>query len=305
MKLEKPLEKEYLKALKTIHTLIPDVYQLLEDRNVSVTDVVASELSSRIESGFKSRLRENQDEPRGTLRLSKMGPSCPRALWYSVHHPELREALPAWTVFKFTYGDVIEALAIALAKIAGHTIEGEQHVVELDGIQGHLDCIIDGCIVDIKSTSSRSFNKFKNKTIAQDDSFGYLDQLDGYLVGSLSNDLVKVKDRAYLWAIDKQLGHMVLYEHKIREQRIRSRITDYREIVARALPPACECGTISYGMSGNIGLDTKASYSGFKHSCFPNIRTFLYKDGPVFLTKVIRRPDVPELLKDGTVLSYG
>jgi hypothetical protein len=157
-------------------------------------------------------------------------------------------------------------------------------------------------VVDVKSASSLSFKKFKEKRLAQDDPFGYLDQLDGYLVGSSQDPLVRIKDKGYLLAIDKQLGHMVLYEHRLRERNIRERIAKYKAIVALRNPPGCTCQTIEDGKSGNVKLDTKASYNVFKHSCFPNLRTFLYADGPRYLTKVIRKPDVPEIDKEGNIV---
>lgn len=264
---------------KTIDTLIPDVYELLRTYNGTL-DVQA---------------RVGSDDRAPTLRLSQMGPRCPKALWYSIHHPELAEPLPPQAIFKYSYGHAIENLAIQLAKLAGHTVTGEQDELVVDGIKGHRDCVIDGCVVDVKSTTSIGFQKFKDKSLVEKDDFGYLDQLDGYLVGSLSDPAVTVKDRGYLWAIDKNLGHMCLYEHCIREQSIRSRIKAYREIVENVSPPACLCGTVPDGKSGNIKLDTRASYSAFKLCCWPNLRTFLYANGPVYLTHVARTPDVPEV----------
>ncbi len=226
-----------------------------------------------------------------------MGPRCPKALWYSIHHPELAEPLPAQAIFKYSYGHAIENLAIQLAKLAGHTVEGEQDELIVDGIKGHRDCVIDGCVVDVKSTTSIGFQKFKDKSLLEKDDFGYLDQLDGYLVGSLSDPLVTVKDKGYLWAIDKNLGHMCLYEHHVRQASIVKRIAEYKRIVGQHAPPVCTCGTVPDGKSGNERLDTRASYSAFKHACFPSLRTFIYANGPVYLTKVVRTPDVPEVHK--------
>lgn len=191
---------------------------------------------------------------------------------------------------------------ISLAKVAGHEVTGEGDELYVDGVRGHRDCVIDGCIVDVKSTSSLGYQKFKDRSIATNDPFGYLDQLDGYLVGSASDDLVRVKDRAYLWACDKTLGHMCLYEHTLRRDHILRRIADFKEIVSLETPPECHCGTVPDGKSGNVRLDTKASYNPYKHFCFPRLRTFLYASGPVYLTKVVRIPDVPEVNRDGVVI---
>lgn len=283
--------------MKSIYTLTTDIQYLLTQRDWVTDDIAANlgqEVSRRLQEQFATR-REGR-----ALRLSRMGPQCPCALWYSVHHPELAEPLPPWAEFKYSFGHIIEAQAIMLAKAAGHTVTGEQDEVVVDDIVGHRDCVIDGCIVDVKSTSSRGFQDFKAGNHHKLDTWGYLSQLDGYLVGSLSDPLVTVKDRAFLLAIDKQLGHMVLYEHFLRESQIRARISEYKRIVRRQSPPACSCETQPDGKSGNIKLGTRASYSPYKYCCFPRLRTFLYSDGPRYLTHVVREPkDVTEVDKYG------
>jgi hypothetical protein len=283
-----------------INTLIPDIYQLIKRKDGWFNETIAQEFSSEVGTRLRDHLGAKETTPR--LRLSQMGPRCPKALWHSIHTPELAEPLPPWAEIKYTYGHILEALAIALAKAAGHTVTGEQDEVIVDGILGHRDCVIDGCVVDVKSTSSYGFNKFKDKTLAQSDSFGYLDQLDGYLVGSSADPLVTVKDKGYLLAIDKTLGHMVLYEHTVREASIRDRIRYAKSIVESDTPPACECQTAELGKSGNIGLDVRASYSPYKFCCFPHLRIFLYASGPVYLTKVVRKPDVIEIDRNGKVV---
>ena len=290
--------------MKLIKNIIPDVYGLMKNRDGWFTPELSGALSTDVAKRLSLHL--NSGEGPGTLRLSKMGPMCPHALWHSVHHPELAEPLPPWAVIKYSYGHILEALALCLIKAAGHEVTGEQDELHVDGIVGHRDCVINGAVFDIKSTSTYGFKKFEEGTLWQDDSFGYLEQLDGYVCGSLQDPLVRIKDKAYLIAIDKQLGHMALYEHKFREEHIRRRIAEYKAAVASVSAPACKCGTIPYGTSGNIALDLKASYSSFKHVCFPQLRTFLYSKGPVYLTKVIKRPEshIVEVDKEGRIV-YG
>jgi hypothetical protein len=276
---------------KSIHELIPDIYNLVGGSD-GIGNLLTSDMASSIEGAIKTSL--GPQDRRG-LRLSALGPRCPKALWYSVNRPELAEPIPPYAKIKYLYGHIIEHLVIGLAKASGHTVTGEQDELCVDGITGHRDCVIDGAIVDVKSTSSRGFAKFKDKTIAENDDFGYLDQLDGYLVGSLDDPLVTVKDKAYLLAVDKTLGHMVIYEHRLREESIRNRIRLYKEIVDRPEPPDCQCECVPDGKAGNIKLGVKASYSPFKRVCFPHARAFLYASGPVYLTKVVRVPDVKEL----------
>jgi hypothetical protein len=287
--------------MPNINRLIPDIYTIVGKKDGWFTDAIARELSYDISKRLQASLGEQKGVP--YLRLSALGPRCPKALWHSIHTPELAESLPPWAEVKYAFGHILEALAIALAKAAGHTVTGEQDELVLDGVPGHRDCVIDGCIVDVKSCSSRAFDKLKNKTLAQDDSFGYLDQLDGYVVASASDPLVEVKDKGYLLGIDKTLGHMCLYEHRIREEHIRARIRRYQEIVSRNESPECECGTQLDGVSGNLRLDTKASYSLYKYCCFPKLRTFVYASGPRYLTRVVRKPDVPEVDRSGTLRS--
>lgn len=287
--------------MKSIKDLIPDVYALMEKKDGWFTEELATDLSRDISLRLRSQLgKERAGRP--TLRLSQMGDRCPRALWYSIHHPELGEHLPPWAEIKYSFGHILEALVIALAKAAGHTVEGEQDAVTLDGITGHRDCVIDGCVLDVKSASTRSFQKFKDGSIKTDDSFGYLEQLDGYVCASADDPIVTVKDRGYDLVIDKTLGHLCLFEHVVRPEHIKERIRTSKAIVARSSPPTCECGTRPDGKSGNISLDTRASYNSYKHTCFPNLRTFLYASGPVYLTNVVRKPDVPEVDRDGKIV---
>lgn len=268
-----------------INYLIPDIYSFLGGEH-GITDVLASDMGIDVSNAIKQSI--NPHERRG-LRLSGLGSKCPRALWYSIHHPELAEPVPPYARIKFLYGHIIEHMVINLCKAAGHTVTGEQDELTVDGITGHRDCVIDGAVVDVKSTSSLGFKKFKDKTLAEDDGFGYLDQLDGYILGSQFDPLVTVKDRGYLLAVDKTLGHMCLYEHRLRETSIRERIKTHKEIVGRQHPPECACETET-DPAGNVRLGVRASYSAFKHHCFPGLRTFLYAKGPVFFSKVMKTP---------------
>jgi hypothetical protein len=287
---------------KSIHSLIEDIYSTVSGKEKGWFN---EQLSNAFAQSVATRLREQLDgaEYKPTLRLSRMGPQCPRALWHSIHTPERAEALPPWAIIKYSYGHILEALVLTLAKAAGHDVRGEQDAVTVDGIKGHRDAVIDGCIVDVKSSSSFSFAKFKDGSIKQDDMFGYLDQLDGYLMGSMADPLVTEKNKGYLLAIDKQLGRMCLYEHELNAKRIQSRIKEAKATVESPYPPACTCGTVRVGKSGNIGLDVKASYNLFKHCCFPGLRTFIYSSGPAYLTRVVRKPDVPEVDKHGKLVT--
>jgi hypothetical protein len=83
---------------------------------------------------------------------------------------------------------------------------------------------------------------------------------------------------------------MVLYEHKFRQQYIEERIKRLTGIVLCSKPPECECKLEPETSSGNIRLGVRASYSDFKYICHPDLRTFIYSKGPVYFTKVVKKP---------------
>lgn len=263
---------------KSIHTLIVDIQEYLKTNPDFLQDVGRELVEHPLHTDRVPR-----------LRLSQMGERCPCALWHSIHKPEEAQALPPWANFKYSFGHMIEAAALVLAKAAGHSVVGEQDELIVDGIKGHRDAVVDGCCVDVKSTNSRSFAEFKTADEATADKWGYLSQLDGYLVGSAKDPLVLDKENAYLFLIDLQLGHMQLYAHRKRESHIRARIESHKQIVGRNVPPACTCGTIEED-NGNIRLDTKASYNTFKFACKPELRTFIFSSGPTYFTKVVKPP---------------
>lgn len=274
--------------MKTIQTLIKDIYDVVGSNEGWFTGAIAEDFSRELNLKLVERSQPRNE--RGTLRLSKMGEYCPCQLWHSVHSPMDAERPQPHALIKFTYGDILETLVIALAKAAGHEVTGEQDEVTLDGVKGHRDCVIDGCIVDVKSVNSLGFQKVKSGLVPTDPFLrDYLDQLDGYTVASYEDPLVRIKDKAYIVFIDKVLGKLALYEHYVREASIRSRIETYKRIVEGPCP-ACSCGKVPDGKAGNIKLDVKASYNPFKYQCNPNLRTFIYSDGPRYLTKVVKRP---------------
>lgn len=256
-------------------------------------------LANTLSEDISRRLMANFGE-RGPpyLRLS-MGARdvCPCQLWHSIHKPELAEPFDGPALIKFSYGHIIEAEAIAFARAAGHSVEGEQDELVVNGIKGHRDCVLDGYIVDVKSCSGRVFEKIKRKRIGSDDSFGYLAQLDGYMVGSADDPLVKVKDTAFILAIDKTLGKMCLYEHRLRKDYFLERLEINKAVVSNKIPPACTCKEVPYGESGNYTLDVKGSYNPFKRQCKPGGDYYLYAGGAIYLTRVRRTPDVPKLIE--------
>lgn len=284
--------------MKQINTLVKDIYEVVQKEGWFNPTRLAD---------FGDALSISLNQTRGvpSLRLSKLGEQCPSQLWHSVHSVGMEEPVEPWARIKFTYGYITEALVLEMAKAAGHTVQGEQDELILDGVKGHRDCVIDGCVVDIKSINSLGFQKVKAGLVASDQFLrDYLDQLDGYVVASYEDPVVQVKDKGYILFIDKVLGHLKLYEHTVRETNIRKRIRDYRNIIALDRAPRCTCEEVPDGKSGNYKLGTKPSYNPYKYCCWPHLRKFIYANGPTYLTKVVRLPDVTEVDRLGNIVYH-
>ncbi len=225
--------------------------------------------------------------------MSNFGTKCDRKLWYSVNRPDAKEPLLPHTRLKFLYGDIVESLVLSLAKEAGHKVEGEQDELVLDGVVGHRDAIIDGLLVDVKSANSRSFQKFKAEVF--DDTFGYLDQLNLYLEASKDDPRLTIKKAGGLLAVDKELGHLHLRMVRKDEVDWSAKIRDRKAMVGLSTPPERPYKDVPEGTSGNRKLGTMCAYCQFKATCWPGLRTFVYSSGPVFLSKVVREPNVLEV----------
>lgn len=288
---------------KSINTLVADINATLrEDKKFSQGGLDG--LVDSLSKTFVERLGEKNEvlthgskkpaaEGSGVLRMSNFGTKCDRKLWYTVNRPDAKEALLAHTRLKFLYGDIVESLVLSLAKEAGHSVEGEQDELVLDGVVGHRDAVIDGLLVDVKSANSRSFSKFK--AVEFDDTFGYMDQLNLYLEASQRDPLVKIKKAGGLLAVDKELGHLHLRLVPKDNTDWPSKIADRKAMVGRRDLPDRPYKDVPDGLSGNRKLGTMCAYCQFKNTCWPELRTFVYSSGPVFMTKVVREPNVLEV----------
>ena len=232
--------------------------------------------------------------------MSSIGQPCERKLWYQTNHPKEGEVLRPETRFKFLYGDILEDLILSLAVAAGHKVEGHQDTMDIKGIKGHRDAVIDGVTIDVKSASTYSYKKFREHKLETEDPFGYITQLTSYVKAGENDPIVKDKEGGAFLAVDKQHGHICLdyYNFKdtghldkieeLYDERIRS-ASDKTTTPTRGFSPEPE------GKSGNLKLGVNCSYCDFKSKCHPTMRTFLYSRGPVFLTKVVREPNVKEI----------
>ena len=229
------------------------------------------------------------------LRMSNIG-KPDRQLWYE-HQESVpdKEELRADTYIKFLYGHIIEALLIFLAKEAGHNVTHEQAALEINGVKGHMDCEIDGVVVDVKSASKYGFDKFKNGEFTSDDPFGYVAQMSAY------SQARQKKGGAFL-VMEKSLGKLTLAPlHDMEMIDAAARIDHMKEVVASDEAPERCYAPLEDGKSGNLKLCVACSYCAFKTECWRDandgegLYTYLYSTGPRYLTTVVREPKVDRL----------
>lgn len=274
---------------KTLDTLVQDIYALFTEPH-EFSEGSVEEFGKRLASHISNRVTEEKSG--GYLRMSALGTKCDRKLWYSVNKPELAEELPPEVRFKFLYGDILEELVLFLAKEAGHSVDGTQDTLSIEGVKGHRDAIVDGVVVDVKSASSWSFKKFEDHLTEDKDSFGYIDQLGAYLYASQDDPAVTKKDVAAFIAVDKQLGHIVVDVHPNTYKDYAKVVREKKALVAQEGIPFRTFSDEPDGKSGNRKLCTECSYCSFKKSCWPDLQTYFYSTGPRFLTKVVKEPNV-------------
>lgn len=277
---------------KTIDTLPADIYALF-DPTVEhiVNDEYIEEFGENVKNLLRERLKGRNDRRGFSLRFSNLGKQD-RQIWYESREEVEGEGFVPKTYFKFLYGDLLEALILFLAKEAGHDVKDEQREIELDGVLGHIDAIIDGTVVDVKSASPYSYKKFKDQTVVENDPFGYIAQLSGY------NNVLNPDEPPAFLAFDKVHGDICISEISTsitKDHPPGERIAELREIIASDTPPERCYDAIPDGKSGNMKLDVGCSYCKYKNTCWPGLRTFLYSSGPRYLTKVVKEPDVYEV----------
>jgi hypothetical protein len=178
---------------------------------------------------------------------------------------------------------------------AGHTVEFEQKQVELDGVKGSIDCKIDGVLVDIKSASFRSFEKFAKGTLFEDDPFGYIAQISGYA------QALGEKSAAFL-AMNKENGKLTLLKIDQMELRnVRPLIENLRSVISSSTPPERCYPDALDGASGNRKLQGGCLFCPYKFECWADsnrgkgLQAYEYANGIRYLTNVSKEPLVENI----------
>ena len=288
-------------------TLVEDIYRLVDTKVVAEgvdVEKVIEEFGENMKSILINNITAHEFDKR-KLRMSNIGKKD-RQLWYSYNGYKGEDLMPH-TRIKFLYGHLIEEMILALTKLSGHEVTDEQKKVNVSGIKGSMDCKIDGVLTDVKSASSYGFKKFKDGSLVNDDPFGYIDQSKGYAHAENTTDVG--------WLVmDKTNGHLTYLKYDMADESkwywaklnffsILDRINNIKNIVKNPKPPKRCYEPEPDGKSGNMKLPLGCSYCSYKHDCYPELRTFLYSNGPKYLTQVVKTPNVIEVDKDGTKVS--
>lgn len=274
-----------------LSNLVNDLYSVLGKQEViEEFEKHTQEFGHNLSQTMKNRLLARSDA--SSLRMSNIG-RPDRQLWYDINFKGNREELPPQTLIKFAYGDLIESFIIYLLKVAGYAVEDEQREIILDGIKGHIDFRIGNTVIDVKSASTFSFQKFESGALleAGNDPFGYVAQLAGYVEAVSPGS-----DGAFL-AVDKTLGKITLLvvpAQLLAKFRVRDRIVHIKDVVSSPVIPARCYDDVEDGKSGNRKLGVGCSYCSYKFHCWDNLKTYYFSTGPRYLTKIMREPRVSE-----------
>jgi hypothetical protein len=246
----------------------------------------------------------NTPSPRNLLRVSNLGTQCDKKLWWDINDPA-PESTGNQYDFMFLYGHILEAVVLGMAVEAGHNVYGQQGEVNLYGVPGHFDAIVDGVMVDVKSCSPYGFNKIINEGLTRDnDTFGYLSQLSSYLWGAINNPhylkRLKETDEAAFICINKVTGDIAVRRYDLTRWLLNkdSEVEYKKELVNLSDNNVIKraYSAVPDGKSGNLKLDMPCVMCPHKFKCWPGLRVFEYAGGrKTYLTKVKKVPRVKEV----------
>ena len=283
----------------SLNNVVPDIYKHLEGlSNGTPLPLTEEDIDSTL-SGIKEALmswaapsERNKDF---TVRMSNVGKPA-RQLWFEKRDPQGRGLVDGPTQIKFLYGHLLEEIVLMLVRMTDHKVTDEQKEVDVNGIVGHMDCKINGEVVDVKTASRFAFNKFKDGRLAQDDPFGYLGQLAGY-------EAAEGTDNGGFLVINKESGELCMYTpDDMDKPNIKTSIKSLIPALKLDTPPELCYTPIPDGKKGNMKLPKGCSWCKYKYECYKDsndgagLRTFKYSNGLAYLTKVEVEPKVEELI---------
>lgn len=284
---------------KPLNTVVPDIYGLLENlSNGEPLPITEEALDATMASMKEAILHWATPRPRDTdftVRMSNVGKPS-RQMWFEKRDPNGRGSVDGATQIKFLYGHILEEIVLMLVRMAQHSVTDEQKEVTVNGIVGHMDCKINGQVVDVKSASKFAFNKFVKGTLADDDPFGYLGQLAGY-------EKAEGTDRGGFLVINKESGELCMYvPDDLDKPNIDTKINTLLDELKLDTPPELCYTPTPDGKKGNMQLPKGCTWCKYKYECHKDandgagLRTFKYSTGYKYLTHVEAEPKVDEIL---------
>lgn len=251
-----------------------------------------------------TRLKEEQKE-RDYLSLSMIGTPCKRKLWQMVNTPERGRKTTLKSLGTFLLGDLLEGVVLALAKAAGYKVEGEQDELEILGVKGHRDCVIEGMTGDVKTTNHMGMLKFRKGFLRKDDPFGYMSQLSSYVAAAKDDPLVTYKNEGFFLAVQKDSFDIAVDTYDLSDL-VANKYVEVQDILhmlkgpipADRLPdePVRKATKVA-PESKNRKLCTGCNFCNFKAPCWPEARIFDYAGGPLWLSKIVSEPKVREIMR--------
>jgi len=285
--------------MKTLDTLIQDIYSSLEGLSTGeALNISEEELDltlSRMKESILAWSKPREVDNSFRLRMSNIGRPL-RQLWYESQSSSDPHVVSGSTQIKFLYGHILEEIVLMLVRMAGHKVTSEQKEIDVDGIKGHMDCKINGEVVDVKTASKFSFNKFKDGSLVNNDPFGYLAQLSGYETAEKTN-------AGGFLVINKESGELCLFRpDDLEKPNVKEKIAKVKAAISVDTPPDRCYAPIPEGKKGNMKLPSGCAYCPYKFECYSDandgegLRAFKYSNGPVYFTEVAVEPRVEEIL---------
>ena len=149
-----------------LETLVDDIYTNLSELSMGKPFYIKEDdldlTLARIKESILGWSNPSERNSNFTLRMSNIGRPL-RQLWYEKNLPAETSAPSPATQIKFLYGHLLEEILLMLVRAAGHKVTDEQKEVDVKGIKGHIDCKIDGEVVDVKSASRIAFTKLSDR----------------------------------------------------------------------------------------------------------------------------------------------
>lgn len=260
------------------------IHSFLDKANrgpVEVSDEILDEFAANCRAALKRQFADKRNE-KFTIRMSNIG--RPLCVLQQEQSGVAGEVPSPWHKSKMLTGDVIEASAIAIMRLAGVNVEAVSQPVSLDiggiTIDGTYDTKIGGAIYDVKSASPYAFaNKFSEgsfPSMVADDAFGYVAQGFGYAEADTSRfgGWIAVDKVTGEWSVSETPSDTTTYQ-AARAASLQKIADNVKALTEKTPFTRCfeEVDETYYGKpTGNKVLPFNCEYCAFKSTCWPHMK---------------------------------